>query len=543
MLLSGAFLLSRLTGFVQLALINALLPRAAGDAYAAAFTLPDVVNYLVAGGAMSVTFIPIYTSLREGQQPRAAWIFFSTVATLMGLALSALVFWCVVFAAPLTALLSPGLLQPGRTQSFAHALSLAMQVANGSIAHPPRSFELAVEMTRIMLPAQLFFYLGGMVIGVLNAHKRFGASGFTGVLYNAVAIAVGVLIFAITNRASGFAWGILIGAFCGSFALPLWASLSGPSEERLRYSPSLDWRMPSVRRFFLNALPIMLGVSLPVVDQIVVKFFASGLGEGALRNLFTGNRFMLAPLGIVAQAASVAAFPYLASDSAAQDWKSFAEFLRNGLRRLMFLTLPLSVGLILVSEPLLNLFRFGKFGQADAHQSAVAFAFYCVGLFAWTGQQLAARGFYALQDTRTPTIIGTLLALAFCGLCQFVVWMGWGVAGLAFATSIGAGAQFVGVTLALDRRLKQRRYDAPLRLVSVLGTMMRTGAACVPMAFVGLVADALARQVLGDGKGSDIVRLLLVSLAAWGTFVVAAQKFQIPEFFWLRSKIMRRAQR
>jgi len=543
MLLSGAFLLSRVTGFVQLALINALLPRAAADAYAAAFTLPDVVNYLVAGGAMSVTFIPIFTSLRQGEHPRAAWGFFSTVATLMGLVLSLVVLACVVFAAPLTALFSPGLLEPGHAQSFVHALSLAMQVASGSFPNPPHTFTVAVEMTRIMLPAQLFFYLGGMVIGVLNAYKRFGASGFTGVLYNTIAVVVGVLLFAVTGRSVGFAWGILLGAFCGNFALPLWASLSGPKDERLRYSPSLDWRMPSVKRFFLNALPIMLGVSLPVVDQIVVKFFASGLGEGALRNLFTGNRFMLAPLGIVAQAASVAAFPYLASDSAAEDWKSFAEFLRNGLRRLMFLTLPLSVGLILVSEPLLNLFRFGKFGAADAHESAVAFAFYCVGLFAWTGQQLAARGFYALQDTRTPTIIGSLLAVAFCGLCQFVVWMGWGVLGLAFATSIGAGAQFVGVTLALDKRLKQKKYNAPLQLERVLGTMLRTGAACVVMALAGLFANAVAGQVLGGGKGSDIARLCLVSLAAWGAFIVAAQRFEIPELFWLRGKLLKRARR
>ncbi len=547
LLLSGAFLLSRVTGLVQLQLIKALLPLADVDAYSAAFTLPDVVNYIVAGGAMSVTFIPLFTQLREGEHPRAAWGFFSTISTIMGLVLLLLVSLCAHFAAPLTALFSPGLLQPlkeGDTESIGRALSLAAQVAGGQWTHPPRVFMTAVEMTRIMLPAQLFFYLGGMSIGVLNAHKRFGASGFTGVVYNMVAIVSGLLLFWLTGRAAGFAWGILLGALCGSFVLPLWASLSGPREERLRYSPSLDWRMPAVRRFFLNALPIMLGVSLPVVDQIVVKFFGSGLGPGALSSLFTGNRFMLAPLGIVAQAASVAAFPFLASDSSARDWKSFSEFLRNGLRRLMFLTLPLSVGLILIAEPLLNLFSFGQAGRQDAHSSAVAFAFYCVGLFAWTGQQLAARGFYALQDTRTPTIIGSGLAVAFCALCQFVVWMGWGVAGLALATSIGAGAQFAAVTVALNTRLKHKKYDAPLKLEFVLGTLLRTGAAVTVMGLVGLMADTLALQVLaGHGKGGDVARLLFVSAVAWGTFVWMAQRFRIPEFFWLRDKLLKRAKR
>lgn len=543
-LLSGAFLLSRLSGFAQQVIINALLERDATDAYIAAFALPDVVNYVVAGGAMSVTFIPIFTQLREGQNPRDAWRFFSTIATLMGLVLSALIVLCVIFAAPLTALFSPGLLEPNTPQNFARALKLALQVQSGGFPHPPRSFELAVEMTRIMLPAQMFFYLGGMIIGVLNAHKRFGASGYTGVLYRTVSILAGVALFVLTHRAVGFAWGILIGAFCGNFLLPLWASLVGPRDERLRFWPSLEWKMPGVRRFFLNALPIMLGVSLPVIDQIVVKFFGSGLYEGALTHLAYGNRFMLVPLGIVAQAASVAAFPFLASDSAAQDWKSFAEFLRNGLRRLMFLTLPLSVSLILIAQPLLSLFRFGKFNAWDVHQSSIAFAFYCVGLFAWTGQQLAARGFYALQDTKTPTLIGSGLALAFCGLCQIVVWQGWSVAGLAFATSIGATAQFVGVTLALDGRLKQGRYNAPLQLNYVLGTLLRTGAACVLMGLAGLAMDALAWQVLGGGgKGADLARLLLVSLAAWGAFVAAAKRFRIPEFFWVRDKLLKRARR
>src|SRR4028118_2318634 len=138
----------------------------------------------------------------------------------------------------------------------------------------------------------------------------------------------------------------------------------------------------------------MLGVSLPVVDQIVVGFFASYRPTGDLTYLQTGNRVMLAPLGIVAQAASVAAFPYLASDSAAMNWDKLADFLRSGLRRLMFLSLPLSMLLILTAQPIINiLFGYGKYDDPAAlNATAVAFAFYCVGPFARAGQQVAARG-------------------------------------------------------------------------------------------------------------------------------------------------------
>jgi putative peptidoglycan lipid II flippase len=524
LLLSLAYFLARVTGLAQYAIINNLLPRPVAAAYYAAFNLPDLVNYLVAGGAMSITFIPIFTHLKQQEDDRAAWRFFSTVATLMGLVLLIVIGLTVIFAEQFVRLTTPGFAQPGKEKTLL----------------------LTVEMTKVLLPAQLFFYLGGMVVGVLNAHKRFGVTGFTGVVYNVVAIAVGFLVWIFVD--TGFAWGILIGAFLGNFLMPLISSLTGPDEERLRYSPCLDWKQPAVKRFFTNALPIMLGVSLPVVDQVVVRFFASGLNEAAFANLTTGNRFMLAPLGIVAQAASVAAFPYLAADSAAQEWTKFSSLLRSGLRRLMFLTLPVSVWLILIAQPTMRLLIGGQFKIADADQTALAFACYCVGLFAWAGQQFVARGFYAIQDTRTPTIIGSVLTIVFfiplCWLMSF-----WGVFGLAMATSIGATAHFAGVTLALDRLLKTRRYNAPLRLHRILGTMVRSAAACGVMLAVGIVANYIVWKLLPATsaariyKGSEFLRIMLVSLAAFVAFGVAAQKFRIPEWFWLRDKVMRRFKR
>jgi putative peptidoglycan lipid II flippase len=523
LLLSGAFLLSRITGLLQLTVINALLPAEYAAAYIAAFTLPDVVNYLVAGGAMSVTFIPIFTQLRHdaGGDNREAWRFFSTVATLMGVVLFAIVALCTHFAQPLVALTAPGLLEPGKE----------------------RTFEAAVQMTRVMLPAQLFFYLGGMVVGVLNAHKRFGASAFTSVVYNVVALALGLVLWLAMGEI-GFAWGILVGAFCGNFLLPLGASLLGPREERVRFRPSLDVRAPGVRLFFLNALPIMLGVSLPVIDQVVVRFFASSLEVDALRNLGTANRFMLAPLGIVAQAASVAAFPYLAADSAAQDWAKFSDFLRSGLRRLMFVTLPLTALLVLTAHPILRLFAFANFSSADANATATVFALYCLGIFAWSGQQLAARGFYALQDTKTPTIIGSLLAiLFFVPLCALVVRLGWGANGLALATSIGALAQFACVTGALNARLRQARYGAPLKVERVMGTILRTLAACIPMLAVGFGAVQLCNALLPATKAGDIARIILISALSLPAFGWAATLFRIPEWLWLRDKALSRLRR
>jgi putative peptidoglycan lipid II flippase len=516
-LLSVTILLSRLLGLIQQVILSSTLPPIATDAYKMAFRLTDFVNYLVAGGAISVTFIPIFTQLRESGRERDAWRFFSIITSIMGVALVLVL-----------------------TLSFVVADSVARWYALGFDAE---RLELTVLMTRIILPAQAFFYLGGLLVGVLNAHKRFGASSMTSAVYNLVAIVVGVTLWLVMGQNPlGFAWGILTGAFCGNFLLPLLAARSGPPEERPRFRFSLDWRYPPVQKFFRNSVPIMLGVSFPVIDQIVIGPFVSLLPTGAPTHLDNGNRVMLAPLTMLAQAASVAAFPFLAEDSAAHNWKKLSDFLRQGLRRLVFLALPLSILLILLAQPIITLiFRYGQYTQAASDQTAIAFAFYCVGMFAWAGQQFVARGFYALQDTLTPTIIGSLITIFFfVPLTWLVIHLGFGIAGLAMATSIGAAAHFSFLLMALEKRLSQKRYNAPLHSERIMSSLLRTSVACVAMGLAGALATYLTPDLFVDERMNDLIRMLSVSVVASLTFASAAQIFRVPEWEWLRDKILRR---
>jgi putative peptidoglycan lipid II flippase len=257
--------------------------------------------------------------------------------------------------------------------------------------------------------------------------------------------------------------------------------------------------------------------------------------------LQTGNRVMIMPLTILAQAASVAAFPFMASDSAAQNWPALADFLRTGLRRLMFLSLPISVLLILNSRLVIDLlFGYGRFVD-DPHavqQTSIALSLYCIGLFAWAGQQFVARGFYALQDTVTPTVIGSFLTIFFfIPLCWIAARWG-GVAGLALATSLGAMAHFAGVLLALQNKLARRKYGVQLQVERVTGTLVRTCAASFVMWLAGLVV----LRILGTAgsKSADLVHMLIVTVVASGVFAVAAHRFEIPEWQWLLAKVTRR---
>ena len=516
--LSSLYLLSRLIGFVQTALINSILPPGATDAYYAAFAIPEFVNYLVAGGALSITFIPIFTSLQQSGREREAWRFFSTVATVMGGVLILLLIIAEFAARPMVAFARTGLL-----------------------LHP-ESFDLAVAMTRVLLPAQWFFYIGGLLVGVLNAYKRFGASGWTGAIYNIAAISIALLLLQFNVGPISFAWGILIGAFLGNLLLPLLAVKNAPPEQRPQFSFALDLASPHVRKYFINAIPIMIGVSLPVVDQIVVGRFASFLPEGAITHLTTGNRVMIAAQGIVGQAASVAAFPYLAAFAAEENWTEYSRFLREGLRRMIFLTLPLSVLMILLSRPIITLlFGYGQFNNQHALQeTAVAFSFYCVGLFAWTTLQLVARGFYAMQDTLTPTIIGSALTIFFFIPLIWAAAHWGGVLGLALATSIGATAHLLATSVALENRLSRRPYSAPIRLDKIAGLTLRTICACIIMAIAGEISNLILQRILPLGKPGAILHIVFVGTIACTAFGFSARRFSIPEWNWLQNKFMTR---
>ena len=519
--LSVLYVLSRFIGLIQSVLISALMPAVATDAYNYAFDLPNYLNYLVAGGAISLTFIPTFTRLWDKGKEAEAWRFFSTLMCLMGAILFVATVLLMIFAPQLILLTKPGLADP----------------------HKQRTLDLTVQMTRVILPAQFFFYSGGLMLGVLNTFKRFGSSGWTGAVYNLVAITVAVPLWFLTRDPIVFAWGILVGALVGNFLLPWFSLQSGPRSQRPRFRLVFDLKNANVRRFFVLTLPIMLGVSLPVVDMFVVSYFASSLNTGAQTHLTNGNRLMIAAQGIVGQAVAVASFPFLASMVAGGKFGEFAEFLRVNLRRLMFVTLPLSVLLILGATPICSLiFGWGNYDDpAKINETAVSFAFFTIGLFAWAAQGIVSRGFYALGDTRTPTIIGSALTiLFFIPMCALSMHFKPGALGLAMATTVGAAAYFGVALIFLERKLKRRQYQTPIGLEFLAGTLLRTMSACALMGLAGGMAMMLGREIIPATKAGDLILLLWVWSVATFVFCGASAQFEIPEWAWLRAKVTRR---
>jgi putative peptidoglycan lipid II flippase len=251
-------------------------------------------------------------------------------------------------------------------------------------------------------------------------------------IYNAGIIAGGLLL-GTSHGMAGFAWGVLGGSFLGNFAIQLF----GARRSGLKYSPRIDFSDPGFREFVKLSIPIMLGFSLIVVDEWMIRIFGSFLLAGAITWLNNARRLMQVPVGIFGQASGVASYPFLSAHAARGDKGAMWETMSATLRWVFLVSCAVAaVFCVLSREVVLAVFRRGAFTIDDTLSTAVALAAFSLGIPFWCGQSIVSRGFFALKDTWTPTLVGTaawVLSLpAYYFLTQKM-----GVFGLALASSIG----------------------------------------------------------------------------------------------------------
>lgn len=429
-ILSVSILLSRVLGFLREAVIAFQHgATAATDAYYAAFTLPDLMNYFLAGGTLSITFIPLFTAYIARNDEEGGWRLFSIVATTMG---ALLVGATIVFelAAPY---LVP-LLFPGFTDN-------------------PEQLELAVRMTRIVIPAQLCFYVGGLLNATLFVRKKFWPAAISPLIYN-VCIILGGLALEPWFGIEGFAIGVLVGAALGPLGIPLYAA-----RKEVRFKLQFSPRDPGFREFILLTLPLMLGVGLVTVDEWLLKYFASSHADGALAWLNNSRKLMLVVFGLIGQAAGQAALPFLTELHHKGRASEMAELLSKSVGRVVFLALVGAAALGSAAPAIVHLvFRRGAYSAEDAAITATLLMCFCIGLAAWSAQTMAVRGFYARRDTLTPMLVATgVVALVLPLYVALDAQLG--VVGLALASSCGMTVNAI-VTIAVYR---WRAGELPLR--------------------------------------------------------------------------------
>ena len=377
-LMMGSVLLSRILGYARDAVIawqHGATPET--DAYFVAFTIPDFLNYLLAGGALSITFIPIFARyLAEGKEEEG-FRSFSTIATVMGIGMLFFIVLGEFLAGRVIPLLAPGF--------------------------PPAQAALAARLTRIVLPAQIFFYLGGLLMAVQYARKQFFLPALAPLIYNAGIIAGGLLL-GRDRGMEGFAWGVLAGAFLGNFALQIYGARRGG----LSFFPRLDFSDPGLKEFIRLSIPIMLGFSLVVVDEWTTRVFGSFLLAGAITWLNNARRLMLVPVGIFGQASGVASYPFLSSLAAEGKKEEMWNTLSLTLRWVFLVSAGVAaIAVVLSREAVLLVYQRGAFTIDDTMRTASALSAFCLGIPFWCAQAIVSRGFFAMRDTWTPTLVGT----------------------------------------------------------------------------------------------------------------------------------------
>jgi putative peptidoglycan lipid II flippase len=460
-------LVSRIIGLVRESVIAAQYGQTfKTDAYQAAFTVPDLLMYLVAGGALASTFIPVFTNYLHKGDEKGASETFSTIATVIGVVALAFIALCEIFAPQFVILTNPGY-NDDLQANWSHPAHL-MAMMGDPLAHCGPRLVLATKLTRILLPAQLFFMLGSLMMGALNARRQFLIPTLGPIIYN-----LGIIFGAVFLKGMdiyGLTWGALVGAFIGNFVLQLFFVAKTP----LKFTISFDIRHPGVIQVWRMMLPILLGVSLPNVDQMINKYYASELGEGAQSAIMYAVRVMLIPIGVFAQAMGIAILPTLSAHVSSGDKLELRRAIVKGLRTVLFLSIPASALMYILAEPIIAvLYQHGKYTYENTQYAAGPLRFYSIGIFAWSAQAILTRSFYAVQDSRTPVISGTIMTIIFIMLNSFVVnHTDWGISGLAAMTSVAATLHAIVMLVILNKRVG-KIADVPLA-VSALKTLAST---------------------------------------------------------------------
>ena len=427
-IVGSATLLSRILGLVR-DLVTAYFFGAglAADAFFVAFRIPNLLRRLLAEGALTVSFIPIFTEYLTQRSREEAFELARAALTLFSIILALVTVAGVLLSSPLVMVFAPG------------------------FTIEPEKFQLTVLLTRIMFPYIFLVGLVALAMGILNSLDKFAAPALSPVMLNLGMIgSVYLLRKYFDPPIICLAAGVLVGGV-------LQVALQVPylvKQGRL-IGLSFNFRHPALKRIGLLMLPAAFGAAMYQISIFVNTLLASYLPEGSVSYLYYADRLMQFPLGVFAVAVATAVLPTMSRQTAEGDMKGLKDTVSFSLRLVFFITIPATVGLIVLSQPLIHLLlQHGQFVAESTRATATALIAYTVGLCALSAVQILVRVFYSMQDTKTPVKIAMISLSAnivFCLLLMKPLLH----TGLALASSLGSMINFVLLLIVLRRRLGQ----------------------------------------------------------------------------------------
>jgi putative peptidoglycan lipid II flippase len=416
-----AVMCSRLLGLAREQIFAALFGGgAAMDAFTAAFRIPNLLRDLFAEGALSTAFVTTFSKTIARGGDEAAWRLANKVATLTALVLGVLCITGMIFAEQLVGTLAPGF--------------------------DPQKAELTALLTRIMFPFILLVSLAALVMGMLNAHSVFGMPAMASSFFNIGSIIGGVSLgyWIDPHFGSRALIGLGVATLLGG-ALQLAVQLPSLARIGYRFQPDFQWRDAGVKAILLLMGPSVIAASTTQFNVLINSMFASTLGDGAIFWLSIAFRLMQLPLGLFGVALGTVTLPLLSRLVVAGQMTAFRSELARAMRLAFLLTIPSTIGLMMLAEPIMSvLYQHGKFTAYEAAQAAGALRFYAIGLAGYAALKVLVNAFYALDRRKTPMFV-SFLAVALNLLLNwiFTYRLGWGPRGLAFSTGCIATVNFL----------------------------------------------------------------------------------------------------
>ncbi len=489
-----ATVLSRITGYLRTVLISSLMgPKGYSDEFILAFTLPDLVYDLLAGGAIAAALIPVLSSYLTKNKEKVGW---KAVGTFMNLSVILMLVLELIFLIWTDGLL--GILAPGANDN------------------PNLDKQQIIGLTRILLLSAPFMMLAGQCNGVLNAYKRFTAAAFGPVAYNLCTI---VSIAAFGSISAEFvSWGIVVSA-----AIFFVLAVSASARHFKMYKPKLYLNSPAFKHLLILAVPSLISSTILEINLIISRGTATFMDAGMVTLLQNANKTWQLPLGIFAQSIGIALLPTLSEHHASDSVDRFKSVMYKGLRVVWLLCIPTALLFVILNQDIMRLlFNWGGQTETDVFYSGMALMGYAIALIFASTMTILTRSFYAVHDSKIPLFGGVLsifVNLFFNYIFQNFTHIG--IAGIALSYSISAFLNMLFLAYLFKRKTGiDIIYDN-------FSFLFKTALASVP---TGLIAFALMMLIRpGTSKISQIFTLCVPVAAGLVLFWFVAGKFKIKE--------------
>lgn len=493
--------LSRILGFVRATIIASMFGQSAyTDAYTVSFTLPDLIFYLVAGGALSSAFIPVFTEYWSTDRKNEAWHIFSVVTTLMLILVTSVVTVLWIFTPAITPIIAAG--------------------------KDPALYPLISEMGRIILPCQIAFFIGGLMFATLYVRNVYEVGGLGPNIYN-IGIIIGALVIShfVAPGVKGMSWGAVIGAFAGNIIVPYIVMKRMGS----KFSFSLDLKHPGVVKVFKLMLPVLLGLSLPGIFSIIMRYFGGFYQAGVNTALENANQLMQAPLAIFGQSMALAIFPALSTFFANNEMGKFREQMNRTMRTVLYLGVPSAAIMIAIPDFIIGgLLGHGNFNTEAVNRTSVALQMFAIGIPAWCLHPILMRGYFSLQKSVPPIVMGTIATGFFFAASWVVTKMGFGFGSLPLVGSFAIILLVIAMLASLGKELKGLDYWG------LASTFCQSAvSAGVMAAFLWLTLHAHKWMGAPGGKIASIALLFFACLIGIWIYYFVSKAFKMPESAYL----------